>query len=69
MDRGAWWATVHGVAKSWTRLKRRSTHIQARFTWSDISSSVTFPKSDVMEPPHIMFPELCMGSTGAERAP
>ena len=19
-DRGAWWATVHGVAKSWTRL-------------------------------------------------
>ena len=23
MDRGAWWALVHGVAKSWTRL---STH-------------------------------------------
>ena len=21
MDRGAWQATVHGVAKSWTRLK------------------------------------------------
>ena len=20
MDRGAWWATVHGVARSWTRL-------------------------------------------------
>ena len=20
MDRGAWWATVRGVAKSWTRL-------------------------------------------------
>ena len=20
MDRGAWWATVHGVIKSWTRL-------------------------------------------------
>ena len=20
MDRGAWWAVVHGVAKSWTRL-------------------------------------------------
>ena len=26
MDRRAWWATVHGVAKSWTRLKRLSTH-------------------------------------------
>ena len=23
---GAWWATVHGVAKSWTRLKQLSTH-------------------------------------------
>ena len=21
MDRGAWWAIVHGVTKSWTRLK------------------------------------------------
>ena len=21
MDGGAWWAAVHGVAKSWTRLK------------------------------------------------
>ena len=20
MDRGGWWVTVHGVAKSWTRL-------------------------------------------------
>ena len=25
MDRGAWWATVHKVAKSWTRLKQLST--------------------------------------------
>ena len=25
MDRGAWWATVHRVAKSQTRLKRQST--------------------------------------------
>ena len=22
MDRGAWWAAVHGVAQGWTRLKR-----------------------------------------------
>ena len=26
MDRGAWWATVHGVAKSWTWLKQLSMH-------------------------------------------
>ena len=25
MDRGPWWATVHGVTKSQTRLKRHST--------------------------------------------
>ena len=25
MDRGAWWATVLGVAKSWTRLSMHTT--------------------------------------------
>ena len=29
MDRGAWWATVHWVAKSWTRL---STHVRMHST-------------------------------------
>ena len=24
MDRGGWWATVHGVTKSWTRLSRHT---------------------------------------------
>ena len=24
MDRGAWWATVDGVAKSWTKLSEHS---------------------------------------------
>ena len=28
MDRGAWQAVVHGVAKNLTRLKRLSTHTQ-----------------------------------------
>ena len=26
MDRGAWWAAVHGVTQSWTQLKRLSMH-------------------------------------------
>ena len=26
MDRGAWWATLHGVTKCQTHLKRLSTH-------------------------------------------
>ena len=30
MDRGAWWATVHGVAESWTRLKQLSTHTRTK---------------------------------------
>ena len=28
MDRGAWWAMVHRVAKSRTRLKGLSTHLR-----------------------------------------
>ena len=26
MDRGAWWATVHGVTESWTRLSDLAQH-------------------------------------------
>ena len=40
MHRAAWQATVHGVTKSWTRLKKLSTHTQLpdsfdifRVTW------------------------------------
>ena len=27
MDRGAWWATVHRVTKSWTRLKQLTMYV------------------------------------------
>ena len=30
LDRGAWWATVHRVAKSWTQLKPLSACVHAR---------------------------------------
>ena len=26
MDRGAWWAILHRITKSWTRLKQLSMH-------------------------------------------
>ena len=26
VDRGAWWAAVHGVTQSWTRLRRLRKH-------------------------------------------
>ena len=29
MDGGAWWAAVHGVAKSWTRLSDFTFHFHA----------------------------------------
>ena len=38
MDRGAWWAIVHGVPKSWTRLSDYHFHFQSDirrdFSWS-----------------------------------
>ena len=47
MDEGAWWAMVHGVAKSQTRLKRLNMHtrpIQCTFIFTVLvptSESVT----------------------------
>ena len=29
MDKGAWWATVHGVAKRWTLLSDLAQHTHA----------------------------------------
>ena len=28
MDRGAWWATVHGVAKSWMKIEPMCAHVR-----------------------------------------
>ena len=36
MDREAWGAAVHGVAKSWTRLSEWSELINLRFLWRKI---------------------------------
>ena len=33
MDRGAWWATLHGVAKSWTQL---SMHMHVLYSYNII---------------------------------
>ena len=32
VDRGAWWATVHGIAKSWTQLSNFSFFHSFYFT-------------------------------------
>ena len=35
MNRGAWWATVHRVTKSWIQLKQLSTHAQSMMITED----------------------------------
>ena len=32
MERGVWWPTIHGVAKSQTRLKHLSMHTHTRYS-------------------------------------
>ena len=50
MDRGAWWAAVHGVAKSWTLLSHklptstRSWKKQESSRKTSISALLTMPK-------------------------
>ena len=45
MDREAWRATVHGVAKSWTRLKQLSTWEFLKFREILVLSFKSFWKS------------------------
>ena len=42
MDRGAWWATVHGVAKSWDTIKPLSKYADSARRWEQ-----TFLVSDL----------------------
>ena len=48
MDRGTWWATVHGVSKSWT-LQNVESHAE---TWNDYNfhSPRVFPFSQGLQP-------------------
>ena len=39
MDRGAWWATVHGVTKSRTRLSEFHFILQCILVWTVLSSA------------------------------
>ena len=57
VDRGAWWATVHGVTKSWTWLKWLSMHALVA-QWSRICLSAHEPwvQSLVWEDP------ACLGA-------
>ena len=44
MDRGAWWATVHGVTKSWTRLSTCFSNSDSRLPLAGESQNNSFQK-------------------------
>ena len=54
MDREAWWATVHRVTKSWTRLKRLSTqalnYVNILFVGPLLSNQINSTKAKVRKP-------------------
>ena len=43
MDRGAWWATVHGVTKRWTRLSDFHFHFSFSNSVGLLSGKLTTP--------------------------
>ena len=58
MDRGTWWALVHGVTKSWTRLSNFHFHIVITSAWdliyktetdSDVEKRLEFAKWEGVE--------------------
>ena len=60
MDRGAWWAIVHGVSKSGTLVKRLSMHFDAR---PSALQSVSFNHFILQQPfswIHLLFSCVCV---------
>ena len=58
-DGGAWWAAVHRVAQSWTRLKRLSSSTGTKVNFrgiSDFQLRVVFCKSKA----HLPFSSILM---------
>ena len=58
MDRAAWWATVHGVTKSWTQLKRLSTRQYTCLDVANVMAKLKFRIKDtsaIAVDPHALF--------------
>ena len=50
MDRGIWWATVHGVTKSWTQLNDFPSHSSRLRRWLACRLSLVLPASYLRPP-------------------
>ena len=61
MGRGAWWATVHGVTKSWTRLsnfklgRKFMTNLDSILKSRDITLSTKVPLVKAVVFPVVMY--------------
>ena len=49
MDGGAWWAAVHGGAKSWTRLKRLSSSSSRASQWALVVKNMPASAGDLRD--------------------
>ena len=47
MDKGAWWATVRGVTRSWTRLSNQHFHFEPTSVQKDWVLDSTLPQITV----------------------
>jgi len=59
MDRGAWWATVHRVAKNHTQLKQLSAHHREQYRSFFKKLKIELPYNPVI-PPLGIYPEKSM---------
>ena len=53
VDRGAWWAAVHGVAQSQTRLKRLSMHAYMHTMWHNSTAELNWMPIDFLPWCHV----------------
>ena len=53
MDRGAWWAIVHGFTKSWTRLRGQQFHFPV--VWVSVASELAHSHSSFFAIYHHFF--------------
>ena len=62
MDRGTWWAVVHRVTKSWTRLKLLSMHARMPIPHClEYSSFVVSFESEKCESSNFVLFQDCFG--------
>ena len=70
MDRGAWWATVHGVIESWSRLSdQTTTNMCVHTQWNTAAAAKSLPSCPTLcnpidgSPPGSLVPGILQART------